>query len=59
LQADFAELAVSGLASIYPAFDWSHLLRAIIDISVRAFSLSGRHSIGFRPAYRATLLHDR
>jgi hypothetical protein len=23
LQADFAELAVSGLASMYPAFDWS------------------------------------
>jgi hypothetical protein len=23
LQVDFAELAVSGLASMYPAFDWS------------------------------------
>ena len=26
LQVDFAELAVSGLASMYPAFDWWHLL---------------------------------
>jgi len=23
LQVDFAELAVTGLASMYPAFDWS------------------------------------
>jgi hypothetical protein len=23
LQVDFAELAVSGLASMYPAFDWA------------------------------------
>ncbi|HEY2758616.1 MAG TPA: hypothetical protein VGJ01_23130, partial [Pseudolabrys sp.] len=37
----FAELAVSGLASMYPAFDWS-LLRAIMDISARAFSLPDR-----------------
>jgi hypothetical protein len=37
---DFAELAVSGLASMYPAFDWSVLLLAIMDISARASSLS-------------------
>jgi len=28
LQEDFNELAVSGLASMYPAFDWSVVLRA-------------------------------
>jgi hypothetical protein len=32
----FVDLVVSGLASMYPAFDWS-LLRAIMDISARAF----------------------
>ena len=42
LQEDFAELAVSGLASMYPAFDWSVVLRAIMDISARAFSLADR-----------------
>ena len=38
----FVELAVSGLASMYPAFDWSVLLRAIMDISARAISLTDR-----------------
>ena len=42
LQVDFAKLAVSGLASMYPAFDLEHLLRAIMDISARAFSLADR-----------------
>ena len=35
-QEAFVELAVSGLASMYPAFDWSAVLRAIMDISARA-----------------------
>jgi len=39
---DFAELAVSGLASMYPAFDWSAVLLAIMDISARAISLADR-----------------
>ena len=30
------------LASMYPAFDWSVLLRAIMDISARAISLADR-----------------
>ena len=42
LQVDFAELAVGGLASMYPAFDWSVVLRAIMDISARAISLTDR-----------------
>jgi hypothetical protein len=29
----FVEIAVSGLASMYPASDWSGLLLAIMDIS--------------------------
>ena len=41
-QEDFVELAVSGLASMYPAFDWSVLLLAIMDISARAISLADR-----------------
>ena len=41
-QVDFAELAVSGLASMYPAFDWSVVLLAIMDISARASSLCDR-----------------
>jgi hypothetical protein len=42
---DFAELAVSGLASMYPAFDWSVVLLAIMDISARASSLCDRSSL--------------
>ena len=42
LQVDFAELAVGGLASMYPAFYWSVVLRAIMDISARAISLTDR-----------------
>jgi hypothetical protein len=33
------ELVASGLALIYPAFVWSVVLRAIMDISARAISL--------------------
>jgi hypothetical protein len=33
---------VSGLASMYPAFDWSVVLRAIMDISAPAISLADR-----------------
>ena len=39
---NFVELAVSGLASMYPASDWSVVLRAIMDISARAISLAAR-----------------
>jgi hypothetical protein len=42
LQVDFAAMAVSGLASMYPAFDWSVELLAIMDISARAISLPDR-----------------
>jgi hypothetical protein len=41
-QEVFVEPAVGGLASMYPAFDWSVVLRAIKDISARAISLSDR-----------------
>src|SRR5436190_3312167 len=41
-QEVFVELAVSGLASMYPAFDWSVVLRAIMDISAPAISLADR-----------------
>ena len=46
LQVDFAELAVSGLASMYPVSDWSCLLRTIMDISARAPSLADRPRSG-------------
>jgi len=42
MQGDFDETVASGLASMYPAFDWSVVLRAIMDISARAFSLAVR-----------------
>jgi hypothetical protein len=42
LQENFIDLAVSGLASMYPAFRWSISLRAIMDISARAISLTDR-----------------
>jgi hypothetical protein len=41
-QEDFDELVVSGLASMYPAFAWSIVLRATMDISARAISLADR-----------------
>ena len=41
-QEAFVELAVRGLASMYPAFDWSVVLRAIMDISAPAISLADR-----------------
>jgi hypothetical protein len=37
---DFDELAVSGLASMYPASSWSSVLRAIMGISVDAIFLA-------------------
>jgi hypothetical protein len=38
LQEDFVELGGGGLASMYPASDWSMVvLRATMDISARAF----------------------
>ena len=46
LQVDFVELAVSGLASMYPAFDWSVVLLAIMDISALAISLADRPQLG-------------
>ena len=39
---DFDELAVSGLASMYPASSWSSVLRAIMGISVDAIFLADR-----------------
>ncbi len=45
-QEDFDELAVSGLASMYPTFDWSVVLRAIMDINAPAFSLADRPRLG-------------
>src|ERR1700722_1245327 len=45
-QVDFVELAVNGLASMYPAFDWSIVLLAIMDISARAISLPDRPQPG-------------
>ena len=45
-QENFVELVVSGLASMYPAFDWSVLLRATMDISARAISLADRPQLG-------------
>src|SRR5277367_3839912 len=42
----FVELAVSGLASMYPASDWSVVLLAIMDISARAISLADRPRLG-------------
>ena len=45
-QENFVELVVSGLASMYPAFDWSVLLRANMDISARASSLADRLQLG-------------
>jgi len=50
-----AELAVSGLALMYPAFDLEHSLRAIMDISARAISLADRP----RRAIRVTSVRMR
>jgi hypothetical protein len=45
-QEVFVELAVGGRASIYPAFDWSVMLLAIVDISAPAISLADRPRTG-------------
>ena len=43
----FLRVGVSGLASMYPASDWSgSVLRAIMDISARSFSLADRPHVG-------------
>src|SRR5713101_8030136 len=42
----FVEIAVRGLASMYPASDWSVALPATMDISARAISLPDRPRIG-------------
>jgi hypothetical protein len=42
----FVELGVSGLASMYPASDWSMCSGAIMDISAHAFSLRDRPRLG-------------
>jgi hypothetical protein len=43
----YVDLAVGGLASMYPASDWSgSLLRAIMDISARSVSLPDRPRAG-------------
>ena len=39
---EFRRFGGSGLASMYPAFDWSVLLLAIMDISAPAISLAER-----------------
>jgi hypothetical protein len=46
LQVDFAELAVSGLASMYPVSSGAVLLRTIMDISARAVSLADSPRLG-------------
>jgi hypothetical protein len=45
-QEEFDELAVSGPASMHPAFDWNAVLRAITDISAPAISLADRPQLG-------------
>src|SRR6266702_7634905 len=42
----FVEIAVSGLASMYPASDWSVALPATMDISARANLLPDRPRVG-------------
>jgi hypothetical protein len=42
----FDNLAVSGLASMYPTFDWSVTLQVIMDISARESSLADRPQVG-------------
>src|SRR5712671_7051778 len=43
VERGFVKLGVSGLASMYPVSDWSwFLLRTIMDISARPFSLTDR-----------------
>jgi hypothetical protein len=46
-QEVFIDLSACGLASMYPASDWSvFVLRAIMDISAPAFSLPDRPRTG-------------
>src|SRR5712691_4740777 len=43
---EFRRYGGSGLASMYPAFDWSVVLLAIMDISAPAISLADRPRLG-------------
>src|SRR5664279_1200207 len=56
LQVDFAELAVSGLASMYPAFDWSVLRSWPSWISARVRS---HYEIGLNRASWVTSVRKR
>ena len=53
------ELVVSGLASMYPAFDWSVVLRAIMDISAPAISLADRPQRAIRVTSSRKRREDR
>jgi hypothetical protein len=56
LQVDFVELAVSGLASMYPAFDWSVLRSWPSWISARVRS---HYEIGLNRASWVTSVRKR
>ena len=56
LQVDFAELAVSGLASMYPASDWSVLCSGPSWISAR---LRSHYLIGLERAIWVTSVRMR
>jgi hypothetical protein len=58
LQENFVELAVSGLASMYPALLERGLL-AIMDISARAISLAERPQRAIRVTSVRTRREDR
>src|SRR6266567_1467486 len=59
-QEVFVEVTVSGLASMYPASDWSALwLRATMDISARATSLADRPHWAIRVTSARTRREDR
>jgi hypothetical protein len=56
LQENFVDLAVSGLASMYPAL-LEHGLLAIMDISARAISLAERPQRAIRVTCRFRKFH--
>src|ERR1700738_63412 len=56
LQVDFAELAVSGLASMYPAFDWGVLRSWPSWVSARVRS---HYEIGLNRASWVTSVRKR
>ena len=58
-QEVFLELAVSGLASMYPASRWSgSLLRATMDISARSISVADRPHLG-QPGHQCSIAPGR